>query len=390
MNTELFERERRRFPLIEKYAYFETAATGLIPDYVYEGVKKYQDDRYLVGGDSDWNGKGTLDMMAQTKENLAAMINCLPEDICFGSNSSQMYTLFSEGIGLKRGDNVILSDKAWISTRFAWQLQEETGVVIHYVQTNKGAIDFEELVRLVDANTKVISLSFVESSTGYRIDAERIGNFCREKGIWFAVDGVQALGVLPVDVKQMHIDFLVGNDYKWMMHYCGTGFACVSEALRGVLKQWGAGWMTDSERFNTDKQQLTLREDAGRYELGYPDAPGIYALGLVAEHYLNLGAEAIEACIMELMDYLYQQVNVISGASIWAEYPRQHRSGIANILLGEELKVTSEKLLQNGVFAHVRDGKDFGVHSMLRVSMHYYNNKADIDRLTAVIESCSE
>jgi cysteine desulfurase / selenocysteine lyase len=115
------QNKRERFPIIKNYAYFKTASTGLIPDYVYEGVKKYQDDRYRVGGDSDWNGKGTLAMMADSKMLLSQMIHCLPDDIAFGLNSSHLFTLFSEGIPWQPGDNVILSNHAWISTRFTWQ-----------------------------------------------------------------------------------------------------------------------------------------------------------------------------------------------------------------------------------------------------------------------------
>jgi cysteine desulfurase / selenocysteine lyase len=385
----LLKRERERFPIIKKYAYFETASTGLIPDYVYEGVKKYQDDRYLVGGDSDWNGKGTLAMMADSKALLAEMINCSPDDIAFGLNSSHLFTLFSEGIQWKPGDNVILSDNAWISTRFTWQTHEPDGLELRYAQTNKGAVTPEQIMVLADDRTRVIALSLVESSTGFRQDLDPIGAFCRERGIYLAVDGVQALGVLPVDVKKMKIDFLVGNDYKWMMHYCGIGFAYVSPALRGVLRQWGAGWMSDAERFNATKQHLTLRDDAGRYELGYPNAPGIYALGMVASHYLALGKETVEDYVLDLMDYLDTEIGKIPGAGIWARYERKNQSSIAVILLSNALKVTSEKLLANGVFAHTRDGTAYGADSAIRVSLHYYNNHSDIDRLVAVIKNCA-
>ncbi|MFQ8689537.1 MAG: hypothetical protein ACLR9K_06660, partial [Blautia sp.] len=92
---ELLRTERERFPVLRDSVYLETAGTGLIPDYVYEGVKKYQDDRYYIGGDSDWgDGKGTLDMMWESKESLGQMIHAQPEDLAFGNNSSQMFNLF--------------------------------------------------------------------------------------------------------------------------------------------------------------------------------------------------------------------------------------------------------------------------------------------------------
>jgi len=384
----LLRQERERVPIIKNYAYFETASTGLIPDYVYEGVKKYQDDRYLVGGDSDWNGKGTLAMMADSKANLGRMLGCTPADIAFGLNSSHMFTLFSEGIAWQPEDNIILTDNAWLSTRFTWQTHEPAGLELRYVKTNRGAVLPEQIFALADERTRVISLSLVESRTGFRQDLTPIQAFCQKRGIYLAVDGVQGIGVMPVDVQKMGIDFLVGNDYKWMMHYCGTGFAYVSPKMRGVLRQWGAGWMSDDERFNSDKRQLGLRDDAGRYELGYPNAAGIYALGMVAAHYLALGAETIEEYVLDLTDYLYESIEKIPGAGIWAKYERKNRSSIAIIQLADALQVTSEKMLANGVFAHTRDGAEYDADSAIRVSLHYYNDRSDIDRLCEVIRNC--
>lgn len=384
----LLRQERERFPLIKKYAYFEAASTGLIPDYVYAAVKKYQDDRYLLGGDSDWNGKGTLAMLADTKANLGRMLGCSPDDIAFGLNSSHLFTLFSAGLEWRPGDNVILTDNAWLSTRFAWQVHEKDGLELRYAKTNRGAVIPEEICALADERTRAVSLSLVESRTGFRQDLAPIGAFCREHGIYLAVDGVQAIGVLPVDVAKMRIDFLVGNDYKWMMHYCGTGFACVSQEMRGVLRQRGAGWMSDNERFNSDKERLRLREDAGRYELGYPNAAGICALGLVAAHYLALGAETIEEYVLDLTDYLWAEIEKIPGAGIWAKYERKNRSSITFVQLDDALEVTNEKLLANGVFAQTRDGAEYDADSAIRISLHYFNDRSDIDRLCAVIRKC--
>ncbi len=382
-----FEEERKQFPLAEKYAYFETGATGLIPTYVYEAVKKYQDDRYLVGGDANWNGKGTLAMMQDSKHLLAQMICATADDIAFGQSSSQMFTLFTEGIGLQAGDNIIITDNAWLGTRFAAQTHETSGVEVRYIPTENGIMKLQSLVDLVDTHTKAVAISFVESHSGFKQDLAEIGAFCDEKEIWFAVDAVQGMGVLPIDVQKMQIDFLVGNDYKWMMHYCGTGFAYISKELRNVLKPWGAGWMSDDERFNTGKKQLSMREDAGRYELGYPNVAGIYALGLVAQRYLKLGKENIEIYVLALQDYLEKNVATIPGACMGAYYPQKNKSSISNILLDDRFDLQPSTLKKNGVFLDVRDGAPYNKKYYMRVAIHYFNNTNDIDRLLNVIKA---
>lgn len=386
---ELLRTERERFPVLRDSVYLETAGTGLIPDYVYEGVKKYQDDRYYIGGDSDWgDGKGTLDMMWESKESLGQMIHAQPEDLAFGNNSSQMFNLFVQGIGLQPGDNVVLTTDGWIGTRYAWQFQEQYGVQLRYVQPERGVVTPERLLAQCDERTRAISVNYVESTTGFRVDAAAIGRWCHEKGIWFAVDGVQALGILSVDVVRDQIDFLVGSDYKWMMHYSGLGYAYVSPRLRRHLRQWGAGWMSDSERFCTSKAHLTLREDAGRYELGYPTVGGIFALGMVARHYLDLGERRLEDHMLDLMEVLYTEVEKIPGAQIWNKYQRKNRSTITVVLLSEELQVTQEKLDRARVKAHLQDGAAYGAYQCMRISLHYYNNREDILAYCQAIRDC--
>lgn len=389
MNTDKFKAFRNLVPLTKEWAYLETAGTGLIPDFIYDGVNAYQRDRYLVGGDSVWRYKdgaclGTLDMMERSKKALADMIGCSKEDIAFGQNSSQMFTLFTEGLDFKEGDNIVLQKNGWISNRFAWQMREKDGLTLKYIESVNGEISAASIIDLCDENTRVISMAYVESATGFRADIAELGKFCRENGIWLAVDAVQALGVLQVDVNKSKIDFMVGNDYKWMMNYCGTGYAYVSPMLRGKLKHWGAGWMTDDERFNTSKSVLRVREDAGRYELGYPTASGIYGIGMVAEKYNELGGKDIEDYVMGLMDYLYKKINSVDGVEILNIYDKINRASIANIIIDKKLGITDQKLKKAKIFAHVKDFNEY--KQLTRVSLHYYNNEDDIDRLCKFFE----
>jgi len=384
MNKEKFKEFRALVPLTKEWAYFETAGTGLIPDFVYEGINNYQRDRYLVGGDSVWKYKdgsflGTLDMMDRSKKALAGMIGCSKEDIAFGHNSSQMFTLFTEGLDLKEGDNIVLPKGGWISNRFAWQMREHDGLTLKFIEPVNGEISVDSIIDLCDENTKAVSVVYVESATGFRIDMTKLGAFCRDNGIWLAVDAVQAVGVLQVDVTESKIDFMVGNDYKWMMNYCGTGYAYVSPRLRGKLNHWGAGWMSDDERFNTSKQVLRIREDAGRYELGYPTASGLYGIGMVAEKYNELSGKDIEDYVLELMDYLYERIGSIDNVDILNTYDSINRSSIANIIIDKKLGITNEKLKYAKIFAHVRPFDEY--KQFMRVSLHYYNNFKDIDKL---------
>lgn len=389
LENDKFSEFRTHVPVLSHTAYFDTSSTGLVPDFIHDGVARYQEDRYLKGGDSVWllsggEAVGTLGMMDWAKSRIGQMIGADKEHIVFGNNSSHIYTLFTSGMYFEPGDNVILVQNSWIANRFAWQLRKQDGLEIRYAKAKNGVVLPEDLFALCNEKTRAICISLVESFTGFRMDAAAIGAYCREKGIWFAVDGVQALGVMPVDVEEMKIDFLIGNDYKWMMNYCGTGYGYISPKLLKSLKQFGAGWMSDDERFNTGKQVLHLREDAGRFELGFPTVSGIYGLGLAATKYLELSAGDIAEYVLGLGDYLRERIDGAKGARLAYDFPRKNCSGIQVLCINEENDVTGEKLLQAGIGAGVKLGRTPGTQEM-RIALHYYNNQEDINRLIDVI-----
>ncbi|MBQ6531550.1 MAG: aminotransferase class V-fold PLP-dependent enzyme [Solobacterium sp.] len=373
-----WENERKRFPAALTQVYLETGGTGLIPDYVYEGIKHFQDGRYLRGGDADWGGIGTVQMMSESREHIARMLNCRKEDVFFGSNTSQILSIVFGGYPFQPGDNIVTSAWTFFAQKYAFSFLEKEGVQIRYVTPEKGRITLAMLQEKTDARTRMICLDFVENSTGFQINAKAIGAFCREHGICFVVDACQGTGAMPLDMYDMKIDFLANNDYKWMMNYCGTGFGFVTAELRNRLSQRTCGWMSDKDLF-VEKETIELREDAARFEFGYPNVSGIYGLGLVAKRYCELGGKNIEDYILDLNAYLEARVREIPGAHFWSDYERANRSGIVVVCFDHE--IDRQKLADRQIVAPVRSGAMYGYPAAMRIGLHYYNNREDIDRL---------
>lgn len=379
---------RAHVPVTRRWAYLETSSTGLIPDFVYEGVRRYADARYYQGGDSLWEyddgAVGTLEMMRRSKKALAEMIHGSAEDIAFGQSSTQLFTLVTEGIDYAPEDNIVTVGGGWIGTRYAWQKRQAEGLEVRFVEPENGAVTPEMLIAACDERTKAISVNLVESTTGYRVDIDRLGAWCKAHDILLFVDAVQALGVLDVNIQRAQIDFLVGNDYKWMMNFCGTGYAYISPKLRQLIRHWGAGWMSDTERFNTGKKHLDLRPDAGRFEIGHQHNDGIYGLGLVAAQNTALGMDRIENYVLGLAEYFRQRVRETEALRLTYDFAPENCSQIISLRLDAALNVTDATLEAGGVFAKVRPTETVGEQE-IRVGLHYYNNKEDIDRFFDVI-----
>ncbi|MBR2669228.1 MAG: aminotransferase class V-fold PLP-dependent enzyme [Solobacterium sp.] len=379
-----FEEERKHFPAALTQAYLDTGSTGLVPDYVYEGIKRYMEGRVCRGGDADWGGKDTVQMIAETRKSLAGMLGCEAEDIALGSNTAQMLAIFIGGIDLRPGDNVLASEEMFCGQRYGWYYREQEGIEIRYIPTDHGKITLDMIRKYADERTRVVTLDMVENTTGYRIGAEEIGTWCHQNGIWFVSDAAQAAGAVPIDVKRMHIDFLAGNDYKWMMNFGGAGYAYVSEQLRNTLKQRTVGWMADTELFKA-KKKLDSVTGAQKYEYGYPNVSGIYGIGQVARRYCELGAKNIEQYILSLNQYLEQKVSELPYVHFWSDYPLNNRCGIMILTLDDSCPVTNESLQKAGVAARVISGEMYGAKRAMRIAVHYYNNTEDLDRLIAIL-----
>jgi len=387
-----FHKERDYFPVAKKLAYFDTATFGLIPDYVHEATKKTQNYRYKTGGYS-FLDTPQYDMIEKSRETYARFLNCKASDIAFGLSASQMFTILSAGLPVSPGDNVVVTDNSFPTIPYAFQCRKQDGLEMKYAQTKSGGISVEELCACADAHTRVIAVNHVESSTGFRMDLEKIGAFCKERGIYLAVDAAQSAGAMEIDVERMNISFLVGTDYKWLCHYRGFGFAYISPALREHLIQRSAGWASELERFNSSKLKLDLHPDARRYEMGGLHNSGVYSVRLVIEHYLELGKEDVQNYILDLVEYCYQKANACPFTSLAYPFSPENRSGIVVLHVHGKYKLSAQQLKNRGVVVPVNGGlfPDRGAPNpnySIRMGIHYYNNKEDIDKFFTAIEAC--
>lgn len=378
-NFKNIEKERDKFRILDKKTYFLSASTAAIPDYIFYAVKEEQERRFYEGGNSIWNNMNTLEMIDWSKKEIAKMISAKAENITFGDNSSRMLNIFANGISLKKGDNIIISEDSFISNKYIWQLKENVGVNIKYIKTNTGYFDKNSVINLIDEKTKVVSICYCESCNGFKVNLKEIGEVCKEKKIYLCVDAVQAMGNIPIDVNEMNISFLVGNDYKWMFGFGGTGFAYISDNLLNKIEQYSVGWMSDKERFNTSKKRLELRSDASRFEIGLPNTTGIYTMGLAAERYNSLGKLDIDMYIREIKMYLISRLEENRYIKLKYNFGIDFTGGIFYLIPKEKIYELYEFLEKKNILLELSEDS-------LRISIHYFNNKKDIDILLEAVD----
>jgi selenocysteine lyase/cysteine desulfurase len=248
------------------------------------------------------------------------------------------------------------------------------GVTLSTVPSRDGRILLDDIVAAIDNRTRLVSLSSVEYASGFRNDLEAIGQLCRERGIFFFVDAIQSLGVLPLDVQQTPIDALAADGHKWLLGPEGAGIFYMRREWVQRLHTVGVGWNSVIGSHDFGKIDFRLKPHAGRWESGTLNVAGIHALGASLDFLLSLGIGAIGERVLELTDYLCERA-LRPGLGVYSSRRVGEQSGIVSLLVpGEDPRALVRRSKTEGIIINHRGGR-------IRVSPHCYNTFAEIDRL---------
>ena len=379
MHYEKFEKVRKeQYPMTEQFAYLDTSTSGMVSRRAKDAMVTYLEDRFANAVTA-----AKLNELFAWGDGLRAtaakLFNADAEEIFFSHGASEMINVFSAGVELKENANVIVTGLTFPSTPYTWvnRVGEEN---VRMVLPENYAIPFEKLVEQVDENTAVISLCLVENTTGFMHDLKKISAFCQEKGIYLALDITQCVGAMKVDVKETPVDFIATSSFKWLGCEYGIGIGYVSRRVMDQVKPVFVGWVGNQNRMDHSKYALNLAETAAKYETAIPNWVGLKGLEQAMEIYLELGADDVDAYIRELMDYLYLEAAKVEQISIRGKFAPENRSSIAYIDMPAEWGMNDDILEANGIRAHMSG-------TAVRVALHYFNNKADVDRLITFLKN---
>lgn len=380
MDAEKFKKIRQeQFPVTKKYAYLDTATTGLFSKNSKNAMMEFIENRYENGMsiedfEENWKYAGKL------RGTVAKVINSDSDEIFFSGSGSDMLNIFSNGIELKQNANVVITDLSFPSTPYNWFNRiGETNVRI--AKSKNGQLSSEELFSLVDKETAVIALCLVENTSGFCHNIKEIGDFCKKHGIYLVLDATQCIGALNIDVKATHIDFLVATTYKWLSGIFGVSFAYVSKRIIDKIQPTYVGWTGNKERHNHSRYKLDLDDGANRFETGSLNWVGLKGIEQSMQIYLELGKGDVEQYILDLTDYLYEKVGELEEVGLIGPFPLKNRSGITYLTFPKEWELNDKVLSENGIRVHVASD------TTMRVALHFYNNKADIDKLLSFLET---
>ena len=304
---------------------------------------------------------------------LGRMVAATADDITLTRGTAQGLS-FARGLDWGPGDNIVSAELEFPANLYPWLALQTRGVELRLVKPSDGRIEPESVFDVMDDHTKAVALSLVQFWNGFRIDAPRIGEQCRSRGVAFVLDGAQAAGVLRIDIETLRCDLLAAGSIKWLQGPVGIGFAYVRSQLAERIDPplVGLGSMASHDYFETG---LQFAPGARRFQesaCSFHDVAGFRAAVELLE---AVGFDTIDEIVLDLTAYLGDGL-IERGYDVVEPWPRKREesSGIVSFRSSRFTPTDIVKsLAAKGVLAHERG--DF-----VRFSPHYYNTRDEMDR----------
>src|SRR4051794_20085921 len=214
------------FPVLEKWDFFNHAGVSPLSHAAAEAMRTYatqaETDVYLF---TNW-----YQDLEKLRIASATMMNAHRDEIAFIKNTSEGISIVAAGLEWQWGDVIVTTGVEYPANIYPWmEVVRSHGAKLVMVpeetdHNGRRAVPTEKIIEAAgDARCKIVALSHVEFASGQRHELARIGQFCRENNKIFCVDAIQTLGVIPIDVQAMHIDYLAADGHKWLMGPEGAG-----------------------------------------------------------------------------------------------------------------------------------------------------------------------
>ena len=287
----------REFPVRRNLLYFNHAAVAPLPRRVADRMTAHVEN-VRDRGAADW--RKWFGMIDETRAKAARLLGAEAAEIGFVPNTSSGINLVALGQPWRQGDNVVTTDMEFPSNGYPWRALAERGVECRAAKSVGGRVSVDALAALVDARTRVVTVSWVAFHNGSVLPLAEIGALCRERGILFVVDGIQGLGALPIDVRAAQVDVLCADAHKWLYGTEGGAIFFVAESAREKVPARALGWWNvQSDGEYLEYRGLRQYRSARRYEPGVLPTANLAALGAALDLLAEMGPDAVRRRILE-------------------------------------------------------------------------------------------
>lgn len=371
---------RSQTPVCQKCVYLDCAYDCGGTTFAKDAALRYFDEWASSAAAIERGGPGRktfFDLADQTRSMICRLIGADdPREVCFTRNTNEGISHVLMGFDFAPGDNIITDDIEHPSVIMpCLNAKKLRGVECRVVSAEKGEyLPTELFTAACDEHTRMIVVSHVQSSNGYKIDLASLGDYCREKGIYLIVDGIQSIGFSVFEAEKWNVAAVSAGGYKGLLAGESSAFLwCRKDLLEHIWPTYTAAGM--AMRMNDDKSGLLCTDPlwARKLENSSLDAPGIYLLNAGIARVLEISPENIETHIRKLYDKLYCGLDSIGLKLVTPKCSTHSCASIAFDLPDKDAFFESMKA-QGIVITNSR---------LLRISIGAFNTEEDIDMCLA-------
>lgn len=380
-NYDLVGMRQREFPWEARgdAVHFDHAAVGPYPQRTRDALSAYEVRR---AEPHRLRGEDFFPVLDSTRAAAARLIRASQEEIALTTNTSWGVNLAAFALPLKSGDTVLGSEGEFPANVYPWiTAAKARGFTYELLPMVSNGPDEESILSRIESDPRVkcVALSWVSFWSGARVDIERIGKACRDNGVFFAVDSIQGLGPLELDLSRVQVDVLSCGGQKWLCSPWGSGFVYVRRELIGKLEPPAAGWLSqassgDFERFL--QYDTEWHHDARRFEVGTIPFQDMLGMSASLSLFEELGSAAIERHVQGLASRIIDWAASTDDVELATPVAAARRAGIVAFKTPDVVG-DSRKLFDARVTHSVREG-------FIRLSPHFHNTSDEVD---AVLEA---
>jgi kynureninase len=369
---------RAEFPILERTTYLVSNSLGAMPRGVPERLAEYV-DQWAELGVRAW-ARGWWEMPVTVGDEIAPLVGAAPGEVAMLPNVTIAQTAVMSALDYTPPrDTIVMTDLDFPSVRYVYDgLATRLGARIVVVPSDDGiSIDTQRVVDAIDERTRLVAISHVLFRSAFIMDAAAICRRAREVGALVSLDAFHSVGVMPVDVKQLDVDFLSGGVLKWLCGGPGGAFLYASPEASRTLAPSFTGWQAHERPFAFEGEMHHAGQ-AWRWLNGTPPIPSLYAATEGPRTVRRAGIDAVRAKSTRQTARLIALADA-RGYRVTAPRDDARRGGTVAFDVPHAYGV-AQALLANDVIV------DYRPNAGIRVAPHFYTSDEELDRAVDMID----
>jgi cysteine desulfurase/selenocysteine lyase len=365
------------FPVTREWAYLDNARRGPISAPAAAAATRYING-LRDGGVTGW--AEWQQVWDETHAAFAKFIHAEVTELCFLVNATESFARVTLGIDWKPGDHAVVPARDYPGVVRPILDLRRRGVEITLVPDRADhSRPVEDLLAAITPRTRLVAASWVDFRTGWKLDAKALAQGCRKRGVLCAIDAVQAVGAMPIDIHDVGCDFATFAIRKYLCGLDTLGIFYVRRESLDKLRPHTLGLFSVANPFDFEAIEQPLAPGAKRFMLGTPALVQVYSLQAALKLHEDHGVIVRAAEAADLARTAIRKAGLAVYGDEWPEHGRSH---IIAVKREGRLAATDlqERLTAAKIAASARQG-------ILRISPHWYNTQADLQRLFAALGS---